>query len=63
MAEDRNRLRTTFDGATLLYDEVRPGYLGELFDDVVTLSSIAPVVRGARDPVMVSCPSRHEWLG
>ena len=42
MAEDRNRLRTTFDGDALLYDEVRPGYPGALFDDVVALSGIAP---------------------
>ena len=26
VAGDRDRLRTTFDGAALLYDEVRPGY-------------------------------------
>ena len=42
MAEDRDRLRTTFDGAALLYDEVRPGYPEELFDDVVELSGIPP---------------------
>ncbi len=42
MAEDRNRLRATFDGAALLYDEVRPGYPEELFDDVVSLSGIQP---------------------
>jgi SAM-dependent methyltransferase len=40
MTEDRNRLRTTFDGAALLYDEARPGYPEELFDDVVSLSGI-----------------------
>ena len=40
MTEDQNRLRTTFDGAALLYDEVRPGYSEELFDDVVALSGI-----------------------
>ena len=42
MAEERNRLRSTFDGDALLYDEVRPGYPEELFDDVVALSGIAP---------------------
>ena len=42
MSEDRHRLRTTFDGAALLYDEVRPGYPEELFDDVVELSGIPP---------------------
>jgi len=40
VAEERNRLRTTFDGAALLYDEVRPGYPEALFDDVVSLSRI-----------------------
>ncbi len=42
MAGERYRLRTTFDGDALLYDEVRPGYPEALFDDVVTLSRIAP---------------------
>jgi len=43
MTEDRNRLRTTFDGAALLlYDEVRPGYPEALFDDVVSLSGVPP---------------------
>lgn len=42
VAEDRDRLRTTFDGAALLYDEVRPGYPEKLFDDVVSLSGIPP---------------------
>lgn len=40
MADDRNRLRTTFDEAASLYDEVRPGYPEDLFDDVVSLSGI-----------------------
>jgi SAM-dependent methyltransferase len=40
VADDRDRLRATFDGAALLYDEVRPGYPGALFDDVVSLSGI-----------------------
>ena len=40
MADERNRLRTTFDEAALLYNEVRPGYPEELFDDVVSLSGI-----------------------
>lgn len=42
VAEDRDRLRTTFDGAALLYDEVRPGYPEDLFNDVVSLSGIPP---------------------
>jgi SAM-dependent methyltransferase len=41
MDEERTRLRATFDGAASLYDEVRPGYPEELFDDVVSLSGIA----------------------
>jgi SAM-dependent methyltransferase len=40
VADDRNRLRTTFDEAASLYDEVRPGYPEDLFDDVVSLSRI-----------------------
>lgn len=31
-----------FDGAASLYDEVRPGYPGKLFDEVVSLSGIPP---------------------
>ena len=42
MTEDQNRLRTTFDGAALLYDQVRPGYPEELFDDTVALSGLPP---------------------
>lgn len=42
MTEDRNRLRTTFDGAALLYDQVRPGYPDALFDDIVSISGISP---------------------
>ena len=45
MSGDRNRLRTTFDEAASLYDEVRPGYPEELFDDVVSLSGIPPAGR------------------
>jgi SAM-dependent methyltransferase len=40
MTNDRNRLRTTFDEAASLYDEVRPGYPDDLFGDVVSLSGI-----------------------
>src|SRR5215216_2159300 len=40
MAEGRDRLRTTFDEAAAIYDEVRPGYPEGLFDDVVSLSGI-----------------------
>ncbi len=38
MTGERERLRSTFDGAALLYDEVRPGYPEALFEDVVSLS-------------------------
>ena len=40
MAGGRERLRATFDGAVPLYDEARPGYPEELFDEVVSLSGI-----------------------
>jgi SAM-dependent methyltransferase len=40
MGDDRNSLRTTFDEAAALYDEVRPGYPEDLFDDIVSLSGI-----------------------
>jgi SAM-dependent methyltransferase len=45
MAGERNRLRTTFDEAASLYDEVRPGYPEDLFDDIVSLSRIQPTGR------------------
>ena len=37
---ERERLRSTFDRAALLYDKVRPGYPEELFEDLVSLSGI-----------------------
>src|SRR4051812_16898944 len=40
--DSRDRLRSTFDQVALLYDQARPGYPEPLFDDVVTLSGIAP---------------------
>lgn len=40
MTDERERLRSTFDGAALLYDEVRPGYPEELFDEIASLSDI-----------------------
>jgi SAM-dependent methyltransferase len=40
MTEERDRLRTTFDEAASLYDEVRPGYPDQLFDDIISLSGI-----------------------
>jgi SAM-dependent methyltransferase len=40
MADERHRLKRTFDEAALLYDQVRPGYPEALFEDVVSLSGI-----------------------
>lgn len=40
--DDRTLLRATFNRDALLYDEARPGYPEELFDDIVSLSGIAP---------------------
>ena len=40
MAEERAKLRATFDEEASLYDEVRPGYPEDLFDDVVSLSGV-----------------------
>jgi SAM-dependent methyltransferase len=45
MADEGKRLRTTFDEAASLYDEVRPGYPEDLFDDIVSLSGIGPAGR------------------
>ncbi len=42
MRHDREQFRTTFDEVALLYDEARPGYPEQLFDDVISLSSIPP---------------------
>ena len=42
MADERTLLRTTFERAAWLYDEARPGYPEELFDDAVELSGIPP---------------------
>jgi 16S rRNA A1518/A1519 N6-dimethyltransferase RsmA/KsgA/DIM1 with predicted DNA glycosylase/AP lyase activity len=40
VTDGRERLRSTFDGAAALYDEVRPGYPEGLFDDIVSLSGV-----------------------
>src|SRR5918999_3506580 len=45
MADEAKRLRRTFDEAASLYDEVRPGYPEDLFDDIVSLSGIRPAGR------------------
>jgi SAM-dependent methyltransferase len=41
----RHRLRTTFDEVAELYDRARPGYPGQVFDDLVALGSLP---RGGR---------------
>jgi ubiquinone/menaquinone biosynthesis C-methylase UbiE len=40
MTEESNRLRATFDQVAPLYDEARPTYPEELFDEVVSLSGV-----------------------
>lgn len=40
MTEQRTVLRATFNRDALLYDEARPGYPEELFDDIVSLSGM-----------------------
>jgi SAM-dependent methyltransferase len=42
MDTSRDTLRGTFDGAALLYDEVRPGYPDALVADVIALSGVPP---------------------
>lgn len=42
MSKGQDYLKTTFDRVAPLYDEARPGYPEELFDDVVALSGIPP---------------------
>ena len=42
MTGGRGRLRSTFDEAATLYDKVRPGYPGELFEDIASLSGVPP---------------------
>ena len=40
--EGSGRLRSTFDGVAALYDEVRPSYPEQLFDDLASLSDTGP---------------------
>ena len=40
MADERERLRTTFNEDARLYDLARPGYPAAMFDDIVALSGI-----------------------
>jgi SAM-dependent methyltransferase len=44
-AQERERLRTTFDSSADIYDEARPGYPDALFDDLVRLSAIPSQAR------------------
>jgi SAM-dependent methyltransferase len=39
---DRTRLRTTFDEVAELYEQARPGYPAELFDDLSELADLSP---------------------
>lgn len=43
--EDSGHLRSTFDGVAALYDEVRPGYPEQLFDDLEVLTCAGPGAR------------------
>jgi SAM-dependent methyltransferase len=40
MPEERERLRATFDAAAPRYDEARPGYPEELFEEVIRLARV-----------------------
>jgi SAM-dependent methyltransferase len=40
--EDPGRLRSTFESVAILYDEARPGYPEQLFDDLASLSGTGP---------------------
>jgi len=42
VAEERGRLRLTFNEDALLYHQARPGYPAEMLDDIVVLSGIPP---------------------
>jgi SAM-dependent methyltransferase len=45
MPEDRIRLRSTFDARADLYNDARPLYPDELFDELIRLASLAPPSR------------------
>ena len=44
-AEDRNRLRATFEEVAELYDRARPTYPDRLFDDLVALAELPAAAR------------------
>ena len=45
LQNDPKRLRGTFDGVAALYDEVRPGYPEQLFEDLAALSVVGSGAR------------------
>jgi SAM-dependent methyltransferase len=42
MTDDRLRLRATFDSAASLYEQARPEYPSELYDELVRLAALQP---------------------
>lgn len=42
MTHDRRRLRTTFDSAATSYQQARPDYPPELYDELVRLAALQP---------------------
>jgi SAM-dependent methyltransferase len=42
MTDDRQRLRVTFDAAAQLYQQARPEYPSELYDELVRLAALQP---------------------
>ena len=42
MTWDKHHLRTLFDQNARGYNQLRPGYPEELFEDIVTFSGVAP---------------------
>jgi SAM-dependent methyltransferase len=45
--DERERVRCVFDGVSALYDDVRPSYPGEMFDDIAAITGA-----GAGDDVL-----------
>ena len=42
VSDDRERLRTTFNSAASLYQQARPEYPAELYDELVRLARLRP---------------------